>query len=171
MISIRKPESSDVSILKDVIIASFLVPHGHAAPKELIDNCVTENFSEKAILEDINNPKNSYLIIEYKKKIVGFSKIIFDYPNENIIDKNVTKMERIYLLKEYYGLGLGKQLFECNVNLAKKNNQLGMWLHVWFENPRAIDFYEKMGMKKIGYYDFPVAENYTNPNHVMYLTV
>lgn len=167
--NIRKVEISDIPILKDVIVESFLVPHGHAAPKELIDNYVENNFNEKAILEDISNPKNQYHLVEFQNRIVGFSKIIFNYKNENIAFHNVTKMERIYLLKETYGLGLGKLLFDFNVKLCKKNNQKGMWLHVWFENPRAIKFYQKMGMQSIGYFDFPVSKDYTNPNHVMYI--
>ena len=41
-----------------------------------------------------------------------------------------TKFDRIYVLKEYYDLKIGKLLFEYNVELAKRNNQTGMWLYV-----------------------------------------
>lgn len=166
---IRKPKLIDIPVLQKVIIESFLVPHGHAAPKNIIDEYVHRNFNPKAIEIDLLNPKNEYHIIELNDKIVGFSKIIFNYENENISDKNVTKMERIYLLPSVYGLGLGKKLFDFNVNLAKKNQQKGIWLHVWFNNPRAIKFYEKMGMKNVGYYDFPVSETHSNPNHVLFV--
>ncbi len=135
----------------------------------MIDNYISRNFNKKAIELDITSPNNQYHVIEYENQIVGFSKIMFNYPDENIQDKNVTKMERIYLLKEYYGLGLGKKLFQFNADLAKENQQNGMWLHVWIENKRAIQFYQKMRMNSVGSYDFPVSKDYTNENHVMYI--
>ena len=167
---IRKATLQDIPVLEKVIIDSFLVPHGHAAPKDYIDDYISRNFNSESIKDDISNPDNQYYVLLYEKKIVGFSKVIFNFKNENIFENNVTKMERIYLLKEYYGLGLGKSLFNFNVKIAKENNQVGMWLHVWIENKRAIEFYKKMGMKYVGSYDFPVSKDHTNPNHVMYLT-
>jgi len=81
----------------------------------------------------------------------------------------VTKLERIYLLKSYYGMEAGKKLFDHNINLTKDQYQMGMWLHVWIENHRAIAFYLKQGFKIIGSHDFEVSPSHFNPNHVMYL--
>lgn len=166
---IRKATIQDIPVLERVIIESFLVPHGHAAPKDYIDDYISRNFNARTITEEILDPKNQFFVLEYKQQIVGFSKVMFNFENENITDVNVTKMERIYLLKDYYGLGLGQKLFDFNVQLAKENHQKGMWLHVWIENKRAISFYQKMGMTSVGNYDFPVSKDHTNPNHVMYL--
>lgn len=166
---IRKATIQDIPVLERVIIDSFLVPHGHAAPEDYINDYISRNFNSIKIEEEILDTNNQFFVLEYEKQIVGFSKVLFNYENENITPKNVTKMERIYLLKEFYGLGLGKKLFKFNVEFAKKNNQKGMWLHVWIENTRAIQFYQKMGMTSVGYYDFPVSKDHTNPNHVMYI--
>ena len=80
--------------------------------------------------------------------------------------ENITKLERIYLLKEFY---LGAELFEYNVRLAKENNQKGMWLFVWVENERAVNFYKKNGFVIIGSHDFKISETHSNPNHQMFL--
>jgi GNAT superfamily N-acetyltransferase len=42
-------------------------------------------------------------------------------------------MERLYLLEEFYGFGLGKKLVNFNISLAKKEHQKGIWLAVWVE--------------------------------------
>lgn len=166
---IRKASLTDIHILEKVIINSFLVPHGHAAPKKDMDSYISNHFTTHALIEDISNPKNQYFVLFYKNEMVGFSKTMFNFSNENIDIVNITKMERIYLLKEFYGLGLGEKLFSFNVNLAKENNQKGIWLHVWVENKRAINFYKKMGMKPVGNYNFKISEKHYNPNYVMYL--
>ena len=78
-------------------------------------------------------------------------------------------MERLYLLQEFYNLGLGKELLNFNTAIAKKHNQAGIWVFVWVENLKAIAFYNKMGFKKVGEYNFILSPTKTNPNHVLYL--
>jgi len=73
------------------------------------------------------------------------------------------------LLQEHYGKNLGADLFNFNILLSKKNKQKGMWLAVWTENQRAINFYTKNGFTIVGSYDFKISENHSNPNHIMYL--
>ena len=79
-------------------------------------------------------------MVHYGDKPAGFSKIIFNAPHPNIVAENVTKLDRIYLLKEFYGLKLGSELLNFNINLSKDNDQSGMWLYAWIGNRRAIDF-------------------------------
>jgi len=95
--------------------------------------------------------------------------LFFNSPHPNIALQNVTKLERLYLLKEFYGLKLGLQLFNFNVALSKQNNQAGMWLFVWKGNNRAVDFYKKANFEIVGGYDFKLTETHSNPNHQMFL--
>ncbi|MEO6707056.1 MAG: hypothetical protein ABIN04_14540, partial [Ginsengibacter sp.] len=68
-----------------------------------------------------------------------------------------------------YDLKLGYNLFEFNRNLARTNNQKGIWLFVWKENERAIRFYKKNGFEVIGNFDFKISETHSNPNYQMLL--
>ena len=38
-------------------------------------------------------------------------------PNKNIRDLNVTKLDRLYVLKEYYGEDIGSKLFDFKHSL------------------------------------------------------
>jgi diamine N-acetyltransferase len=115
---------------------------------------VTEKYNENIFKEELSDAKNIYHIIYYVNNPAGYSKIIFDtsYPNSKI--KNIAKLERLYLLKEFYNLKLGSALFHCNIDLSKRNHQIGMWLYVWKENERAVNFYKKNGFVIIGSHDF-----------------
>ena len=169
MFKIQKPTIQDAKLLSKLSKEAFLVSHGHSAPKKDIETYVTNNFSIENFVIELENTENEYYVIYYKDKIAGFSKVIFNSKNECLKDLNITKMSRLYLLEEFYGLDLGTKLFNFNVSLAKENKQAGIWLAVWVENKRAIAFYKKMGFKDVGNFDFKISETHSNPNHILYL--
>jgi ribosomal protein S18 acetylase RimI-like enzyme len=166
---IKKASIKDAKILSKIAKTSFLPAHGHSAPKKDIDNYLAENFSEENFIKELSDSKNEYHLFYVDDKIAGYSKIIFDQPNGNIAPKNVTYMSRLYFLKEFYGLGFGKELFDFNIKLCKENKQSGIWLAVWLENQKGISFYKKMGFKKVGDFDFEISATHSNPNHILYL--
>ena len=169
MQQIIKAKISDAKLLSKLSIDTFLPAHGHSAPKEDIDNYINQNFSEQNFIDELENAKNEYYLIYFNNKIAGYSKIVFNQPQKNITPKNITYMSRLYLLKEFYGLGLGKKLFDFNINLCKQNNQSGIWLAVWVENQKGIKFYKKMGFEKVDIFDFKISKTHYNPNYIMYL--
>lgn len=169
MHTITKATIKDALLLSEIGKAAFLVAHGHSAPEKDIDNYVTQNFNEENFKKELSDVKNEYYLIYSDAKIAGYSKVILNSKNENISSEDITLLSRLYLLEAFYGLNLGKELFNFNVNLSKENNQKGIWLAVWVENQRAITFYEKRGFVKVGKYDFKISETHYNPNHIMYL--
>ncbi len=168
-VEIRKAVITDAALLSRVSVEAFLPAHGHSSPKKDIDSYITENFSVENFKKELTNPHYLYHLIYYKNKIAGFSKVIFNTSDEHIVENNVTKMERLYLLKEFYGYQLGTKLLLFNTDIAKKDKQYGIWVEVWIENKRAIKFYKKMGFEIIGNSYFTISENHANPNHIMYL--
>jgi ribosomal protein S18 acetylase RimI-like enzyme len=169
MYTIIKATLKDAQLLSIIGKAAFLVAHGHSAPKKDIDNYVSQNFNEENFKKELSDVKNEYYLIYSDTKIAGYSKVILNSKNENISSADITLLSRLYLLEAFYGLNLGKELFNFNVNLSKENNQKGIWLAVWVENQRAISFYEKRGFVKVGKFDFKISETHYNPNHIMYL--
>ena len=169
MFKILKATPKEAKQLAPIAKEAFLTAHGHSASKEDINNYVAANFSEANFVAEISAQNNHYYLIYYDNKLAGYSKVTLNTTNKNIASENVTYMSRLYLLKEFYGLNLGKELFDFNIKFSKQHNQQGMWLAVWIENERAIKFYTKMGFKIVGEYDFRISTTHTNPNHIMYL--
>ena len=169
MTSIIKATFEDFQLLTDIGKITFLESHGHSASAADINQYVREKYYANAFKEELSDPKNIYHIIYQDRQPAGFSKIIFNSPHSNIQEENITKLERIYLLKEFYNLKLGAELLRINIELSKQNHQSAMWLFVWKENPRAVSFYTKAGFVVIGSYDFKLTETHSNPNHQMFL--
>lgn len=170
MTTIIRATTNDSKLLVRIGKTSFMESHGHSASPQDIDSYVTLKFNETTFKEELKDLANHFYIIYHEEIPAGYSKIIYDVPHQNIPFQNVTKLERLYLLKEFHHLKFGLKLFDFNVNESKKNNQAGMWLFVWTENERALNFYKKAGFKIIGNHDFEISKNHTNPNHQMLLT-
>jgi ribosomal protein S18 acetylase RimI-like enzyme len=169
MIAIRKASISDVSLLSPLATQTIIESHGHSAPAEDMNAYIAEKYTEEIFRAELSDPQNIYYFIYHNDRLAGFSKIVFDCPYEGSQLQNITKLDRIYILKEFYDQKLGQQLFQFNVDLSKKNGQAAMWLYTWIENVRAIRFYEKNGFKIIGCHDFQVSPTHSNPNHHMLL--
>lgn len=56
MFKIVKATVKNAKVLSKIGKASFLVAHGHSAPKEHITNYVAHNFSEKNFISELENP-------------------------------------------------------------------------------------------------------------------
>jgi diamine N-acetyltransferase len=166
---IEKPSAADIVELTKVAITTFRQSHGHSSPEEDLENYISQNFTEANFLAEIQNPLNDYHLLIVENKIVGYSKIRLNHSIEGY-DQNITKLERIYLLEEVHGSGLGKVFFDFNVSISKDAGQKGIWLYVWVDNHRAIKFYNKMGFEIVGSYDFAISKTHSNPNHQMYLS-
>ena len=169
MLKIIKGEPKHCELIAKIGKETFLESHGESASKEDINTFISKTYTKDKLCKELENPTIEYHIIYYKNKVAGYSKIELNIPNTTIEHTNITKLDRFYLLKEFYGLQLGKVLVDFNIELSKKNLQKGMWLAVWIENKRAIKFYSKNGFKIVGKYDFQISKTHSNPNHIMYL--
>ena len=65
-----------------------------------------------------------------------------------LLDRNGKAwIENLWVLPDYMGQGIGNQLFQHAVELARQRGYKILRLE---SDPNAIGFYEKMGMRKIG---------------------
>lgn len=169
MVKIVKGEIEYYDRLTEIGIQTFIESHGKSASKEDVDEFLTKNYSCADFKRELANSENKYQIIYFENQMIGYSKIVLNVPNKNINQQHITKLDRLYILKEFYGKNVGNKLLDFNIELSKTNKQKGMWLAVWVENYRAINFYKKNNFTIVGSYDFKISRTHSNPNHIMYL--
>ncbi|HMF73268.1 MAG TPA: GNAT family N-acetyltransferase, partial [Flavitalea sp.] len=148
---------------------SLAESHRDSCSVKDMNEFLERNYNSDAIKEELNDINNIYYLINYNDKPVGFSKIILNAKHPNIVTENVTKLDRIYLLKEFYGLKLGLELLNFNIELSRNNNQSGIWLYTWIGNNRAINFYLKAGFTIIGNHKFYVTKTHYDLSHQLFL--
>ena len=169
MIKIIKVATNQTGILSKIGRETFMDTYVESAPKKEIKNYLLSTFNKETVTYELENPLNNYHFIFYNDTLAGYSNINFNKPYASITEKNTTYLSRLYILKEFHSVGLGKELFNFNIGLAKQNSQKGMCLAVWTENQKAIHFYTKIGFQKIGEFDYKISENHANPNYMMHL--
>ncbi len=171
MISIIKATEKDYSSITKIGKISVAEAHRGSCSAEDLDEYIERNYNNEAVREELKDSKNIYHIINYNGNAAGFSKINLNAEHPNINQKNITKLDRIYLLKEFYNLKLGLELLYFNIEFCKSHNQSGIWLFTWIGNKRAINFYIKTGFTIVGSHKFKVTETRYNENHQMFLNL
>ena len=169
MISVIKATERDYNSIVSIGKISIAESHRGSCSAEDMNEFLERNYNSDAIKEELNDIKNIYYLVNYNDKPAGFSKIILNAKHPNIAAENVTKLDRIYLLREFYGLKLGLELLNFNIELSRNNDQSGMWLYTWIGNNRAIDFYLKAGFTNIGSHKFYVNETHYDLCHQLFL--
>lgn len=166
-VTIKAFNSSEVESLADLSQRTFLESHGHSAKAEDIRQYIGFHFNEKALSEAFRNPEIHFRKILVNEELAGYSKLILNQPHPQSDISPIAKFERLYLLKDFYGLGLGEKLLAHNLEIARAHHQKGLWLFVWTENEKALKFYQKSNFKIVGKHDFKISKQHSNPNYVM----
>ncbi len=151
----------------EVAVKTFRQSHGTSASEKDIDRYISNYLTVDQFAKELNEEQNVFHLLMQDKAVIGYSKISLNSPQKNISSNRVTKLERLYILERFYHKGLGKLLLQHNIELAVQHKQEFIWLYVWTENEKAVQFYKRNAFKIIGSHDFQISETHTNPNHVM----
>ena len=102
MITIKKSTPSDLDLLLEISKITFEESHGHSCSREDLKAYIKKAFKVDSFQIELTNTDNIFHIIYYNNKAAGFSKIIPNVNTPNSPNQNITKLERIYILKEFY---------------------------------------------------------------------
>jgi ribosomal protein S18 acetylase RimI-like enzyme len=109
------------------------------------------------LVKSLRKENNIYLLAYKEGKPAGFAKIKKHSLNELIESPVQMELQKIYVLPEYQGNGVGDALMQKIKDLAEEINPDHIWLDTYISNERAIRFYEKNGFRKIGNYFFTIG--------------
>ena len=111
--------------------------------REAYDDLLPADFQETMTLEKCRffsqkYPENTLIAMD-GKKVVGF----ISYGNYRDESIQAGEIIALYVLKDYYGKGVSKQLMHAAFVALDQFSEIYLW--VLKENKRAIAFYQKMG--------------------------
>lgn len=105
------------------------------------------SFTKEAVEKQLKN-SNTILFMLYATAVpVGVLKLNKDEACLSFSKEQALLVDKIYILNEYSGMGIGKKALHFAIDYAKKRHKKVIWLEAMQEGP-AIGFYLKNGFKK-----------------------
>ncbi|MEN7343890.1 MAG: GNAT family N-acetyltransferase [Pseudomonadota bacterium] len=116
-------------------------------------------FGEEIQHAQLTDPDKLTVVAETGDTYAGYYQVIFNGAVPDCVNtKPVAELARFYVDPDYHGLGLAqRQITDMFEKVALR--AAGVWLGVWKENPRAIRFYEKAGMRDVGETSFLLGDD------------
>ena len=157
--SIRKCTVQDLDSLCKISIETFYQTFADSNTEENMTAYLDSAYNKEKIYEELCNPDSSFFFIYVDESLAGYLKTN-EYPSQtDINDIDSLELERIYILKEFQGAGLGQDLLEHTISIAIEHGKKYIWLGVWEHNERAKHFYQKNGFYRIGAHSFVVGDD------------
>lgn len=127
---IRQAEIADAKGIGKVHVDSWQTTYKELIPNKFLDNL---NYADKEAQWKMNLTDSRYFIIvaETNNQIVGYA-AAQNEPGNNI--ENSSRLTSIYILKEYQGNGLGKQLLYEMFTHFKEQNISSVYVEILKEN-------------------------------------
>ena len=153
-IVIRKANINDAYGIEYVGAQSWYETHQGLMPTDYLTNRVDTVKEKVSRAEKLLSNTNTYYVATYENQVVG---ILYFDKSHNDKFPNHGYLNSIYVLKDFHGIGLGKQLFiKCLEELINMGYN-DMYLECLVGSPTQ-SFYEKYGGHIIDTIDFPIKD-------------
>ena len=158
-INIKKATLNDIDHLQKIGKQTFFETFSTGNSEENIKKYLEESFSVEKLSSELSTETSEFYFAELESEVIGYLKLNFGHSQTELKDEKAVEIERIYVLKEYHGKKVGQILYEKAIEIAKQKNAGYVWLGVWEENPRAINFYKKNGFVEFDKHIFKLGED------------
>ena len=119
-----------------------------------MERYVAAAFRLEQVQSEMADEANTFLVLDSADGLVGYSKLREGKVPDCVTNRQPVELERIYVETQAIGTGLGAVLMEATLAYAQAAGFWTMWLGVWEENTRAIEFYKKWGFETVGEHVF-----------------
>ena len=158
-IIIRKATISDLEIIQEISKQTFIETFADVNTQENMENYVQENFNPEQMASEINNPDSAFYLASLDNEIIGYMKLNFRDAQTEKQKENNLEIHRIYVLQAFHGKKMGQLLLDEVLKIAKQMAVNSVWLGVWEENHRAIQFYTKNGFVEFDKHIFTLGDD------------
>ena len=117
-----------------------------------------EAYSFEKLNEELNNPNSFFYFAMMDQDVIGYLKLNMGLSQTELKDNDALEIERIYVLKDFHGKKVGQLLFDKAIEIAKEQQVAYVWLGVWEENKRALQFYTKNGFVEFDQHVFVLGD-------------
>src|SRR5436190_10149706 len=108
MFEIKKAGPEQAQILRRLAIQTFIEAYSAFNTKEDMEAYLEKSFSPQAVTREMDEEGTDFFICYSGGMAVGYTKLNYDKACEAIDSSRVTELQRIYVLRDWYGQKAGK---------------------------------------------------------------
>jgi len=157
-IIINKATAEDLDVLQSLGIHTFSETFAEDNTEEAMKKYLEESFNTEKITSELNNPDSFFYIAWEEDNPVGYLKVNSGKAQTELQDETSLEIERIYVKKSHHGKKVGQLLYNQALDTAQQLTKSYLWLGVWEENLRALQFYRKNGFVEFDKHIFRLGE-------------
>jgi len=159
---IRRASIDDIPAIMEMASVVFPETYRNIISREQIEFMMDMMYSEISLKHQMTTGGNIFFICEGR----GF--VSFRYKGRMEDGVDLFHLEKLYVMPEAQGKGLGRELFETVVKAAKSSSVGGTRIELNVNrNNKAVSFYEHLGMKIARQGDFPIGKGFYMNDYIM----
>jgi diamine N-acetyltransferase len=159
----RPASSTDAAIIAALGATVWITTYAREGVVPVFAEYVLEHFTEQRVRAAILEPDTRYWVAEASGGILGFVEFRRGVRTHCLSDLRQAEVSRLYVLERFTRHGIGRGLLDRCREDAKSFGASAMWLSVYSENARAMDFYRSSGWRLAGETGFLLGGvNYLN---------
>ena len=158
-IVITKATINDLDQLQKIGRQTFYETFSTGNTEENMTKYLNEGFSIDKLTTELNDKNAEFYFATLNDNIIGYLKLNIGQSQTELQDDKGLEIERIYVLKDFHGKSVGQLLYDKAIQIARQKNADYIWLGVWEENPRAINFYKKNGFVEFDKHIFKLGND------------
>jgi len=157
-IKINQINNSQIEALQQIGRQTFAETFAESNTAENMAKYLEEAYAYEKLSTELNDPNSFFYFAMLDEKVIGYLKLNMGASQTELKDNDALEIERIYVLKEFHGKKVGQLLFDKAIAIAKEQHVAYIWLGVWENNKRALQFYTKNGFVEFDQHVFVLGD-------------
>jgi ribosomal protein S18 acetylase RimI-like enzyme len=156
---IRRADEADAGLLAELGARTFLDTFADSTKPEDMTAYLSASFGARTQAAELADGDSTFFVAETDGAASGYAKLHAGEAEACVTGLKPVELARLYVLREWFGRGVGEALMMACVEEARRLGHLTMWLGVWEHNARAQAFYRKWDFRVAGEHVFRVGSD------------
>lgn len=149
----------DLEVLVNLSKHTFIDAFEDDNDPENFEAYISTAFDKEVLRNQLLDPNTQFYFVYLDAVVVGYFKLNERGSQTDMKDDNALEIERIYVLKDYQGKGIGAWMMKRIISMAGDKKKYYLWLGVWEKNPKAIKFYQGLGFYRFGSHPYYIGRD------------
>jgi diamine N-acetyltransferase len=158
-ISFKRVGTDQAETLLDIAELTFRVGFQHLNDPADFEVYMAEAFSLQQTQKELGTEGSEFYFAIMGGEVVGYIKLNHGAAQTDIVTEPGIELQRIYVMPEHQGKGIGQQLLDYAISIGKAGRFPYLWLGVWEKNEGAIRFYKRYGFQQFGSHTFMLGND------------